>query len=102
MSHSRAWPKGASTWTWSTKIRPMILERDRYLCQLRIPGKCTTKATQVHHTADRLVVGDDPDYLVAACRRCNNQVGDPTKPRPSTARLMQVRDRIVVADPYQI
>jgi 5-methylcytosine-specific restriction endonuclease McrA len=99
MGYSRAWPKGESTWTWTTKIRPSILERDGHLCQLRIPGKCTTIATQVHHTADRLLVGDDPDYLVAACRPCNNQIGDPTRPRKSTQRLL---NHTVIVDPHSI
>jgi len=87
---SRSWPNGSTT-AWR-KTRRHVLQRDgselddkdRIItpgpCMLRIPGVCTHWATCVHHTADRLIVGDDPAYLIAACRACNNRVGDPTRP----------------------
>jgi hypothetical protein len=56
----------------------MVLVRDGYLCQLRLPG-CATTADCVHHTAGRSVTGDDPRYLVASCTPCNLKLGDPTK-----------------------
>jgi 5-methylcytosine-specific restriction endonuclease McrA len=62
----------------------MVLQRDGWLCQLKLEG-CTTKANQVHHTVGRAVTGDDPAHLVASCQSCNSKVGDPTKaadPRP--------------------
>ncbi|MDN5929514.1 MAG: hypothetical protein L0I24_00350 [Pseudonocardia sp.] len=47
---------------------------------------CTTVATQVHHTLGRMVSGDDPAHLVAACAPCNGTTGDPAAldpaPRP--------------------
>lgn len=72
---SKSWA-GGSTRRWR-KIRAWVLVRDRYVCQVRLPG-CTTKATQVHHTAGKKY-GDDPAQLVAACRSCNLRIGDPSK-----------------------
>lgn len=85
---SRGWV-GGSTRAWR-KTRLLVLERDGYLCQLRLPGewtvvvdgetqtrRCTELATQVHHL-DGKAAGDDPDRCVAACRNCNLKVGDPT------------------------
>lgn len=73
---SKSWA-GGSTSAWR-RMRARVLHRDKYLCQLRLPG-CTIKATQVHHVLGRSVSGDDPRYLVASCRSCNLLVGDPTK-----------------------
>jgi 5-methylcytosine-specific restriction endonuclease McrA len=82
---SRSWARG-STRAWR-RVRAAVLERDGYRCQLRLPG-CTTAATEVHHTVGREVSGDDPGQLVAACRSCNQRVGDPRRhdpaPRPRT------------------
>lgn len=85
---SRNWPAG-STWAWR-KTRKPVLDRDRWRCQLRIPGICATIADCVHHTGDRRVTGDNPAYLVASCTPCNLHVGDPTAPRrdPGTQRTM--------------
>ncbi len=80
---SEAWP-GGSTRAWR-KIREQVLERDRRVCRLRLPG-CTYVATAVHHTVGRQVSGDDPRYLVAACQPCNTKIGDPQNPRSSTGR----------------
>jgi hypothetical protein len=61
----------------------MILMRDRWVCQLRIEGVCTGRATCVHHTLGRAVTGDDPRHMVAACMGCNLRVGEPKlDPRP--------------------
>ncbi len=72
---SRNWPNGSTT-RWR-KTRQQVLERDRHRCMLRIPGICTEIATHVHHTESRSLVGDNPDYLVAACAPCNWHTGDP-------------------------
>jgi len=73
---SRSWSAG-STYAWR-RLRLRVLERDRYRCRLRL-GSCLGVASQVHHTHGRAVTGDDPRYLVAACRPCNLEVGDPTR-----------------------
>jgi hypothetical protein len=73
---SRAWA-GGSTTRWR-KTRAMVLQRDSWICQLNLDG-CTHRATQAHHTLGRLITGDDPAFLVAACRECNIKLGDPMK-----------------------
>lgn len=72
---SRAWKSGSTT-RWR-RVRAAVLERDQHRCQLRIQGVCTTTADQVHHLVSRATAGDDPRYLVAACRACNLKVGEP-------------------------
>ena len=74
---SRSWT-GGSTRAWRT-TRARVLARDGYACRLKLPG-CTGQATQVHHTVGRGTTGDDPRWLIAACRSCNLAVGDPTRP----------------------
>jgi hypothetical protein len=70
--------KGGSTYQWRKKVRPFVLARDGYRCQLKVPGVCTGVAEHVHHTLGK-AYGDDPAYLVAACAKCNYAIGDPTK-----------------------
>lgn len=78
---SKNWKKG-STSAWR-RIRAQVLLtnqlRNKGLCTLQIPGKCSGLATQVHHTYGREVTGDDIRYLQAVCQPCNGSVGDPTK-----------------------
>lgn len=76
---SQRWA-GGSTRAWR-RVRGQVLVRDRHRCRLKLDG-CTTRATHVHHTRGRELVGDDPQYLVAACASCNYQVGDPTRHDP--------------------
>lgn len=73
---SKAWSKGSTT-AWR-RVRAVVLERDSFKCQLRIPTVCTTAATEVHHTLPRAVAGDDPRYLLASCRPCNLRAGEPS------------------------
>ena len=72
--------QGGSTRKWR-KIRAYVLDRDAHTCQLRLDG-CTTHATRAHHTRDRDIYGDDPEYLVAACAGCNIRTGDPVPHDP--------------------
>lgn len=83
---SKAWAKG-STRAWR-RIRAYVLARDGHHCRAhrdgwctRVPGthQCDERATQVHHTHGRATTGDDPRYLVAACKPCNLHIGDPTQ-----------------------
>lgn len=83
---SKAWA-GGSTRAWR-RTRAQVLVRDGYRCQIRLPG-CTQSADQVHHVAGKRA-GDDPALLVAACRLCNNRLGDPNKrTRPTPKRITQ-------------
>ncbi|EHR62641.1 HNH endonuclease [Saccharomonospora cyanea] len=78
---SKSWAKG-STRAWR-KTRALVLARDGWVCQLchraidpqlrpPHPGSAT-----VHHTLGKRY-GDNPAHLVAAHRKCNLDVGDPT------------------------
>ena len=82
---SKAWASG-STREWREVIRPFILNRDKYRCQIRIPDVCTTVATDVHHIYGRKVTGDkDMTKLQAACHECNLKIGDPSRGDPPPA-----------------
>lgn len=72
---SKSWA-GGSTRAWR-RTRALVLERDGYQCQLRLPG-CTHLANHVHHTIGKQF-GDDPALLMAACAHCNLTLGDPSK-----------------------
>ena len=64
--HTRAW----------RAIRPAILARDGYLCQIRGP-RCTTRATEVDHIVPIVAGGAkfDASNLRAACKGCNSHLG---------------------------
>lgn len=63
-----------STRQWR-KLRAQVLERDRYLCQLQLPG-CTTTATTADHKTPKSQGGRDTlDNLQAACAHCNGKKG---------------------------
>lgn len=59
------------------RVRRAVLERDEWRCQIRIEGVCTTIADTVHHTLGWAVTGDNPAFLVAACKACNLRIGEP-------------------------
>lgn len=77
---SRNWA-GGSTPRWR-RVRAEVLAlnavRNAGRCTLQLEG-CTGTATQAHHVLGRSVSGDDPRYIVAACARCNQRTGDPTR-----------------------
>lgn len=86
---SKAWESGTDA-SWK-RVRPAVLKHNREFqrgqCQVR-SSVCTGKATCVHHTQPRHLVGDDPKYLLASCAECNQHVGDPSRhdpdPQPRT------------------
>ena len=88
---SSRWPSG-STRDWRA-TRLLALARDGERCKIAYEGtwvtrdgierRCLGKATQVHHTGAREVVGDDLQYLVSACAPCNRRAGDPTAGDPA-------------------
>lgn len=59
------------------RVRKQVLERDAYRCRIKIMDCCTTIATTVHHTVGQAITGNNPEFLVAACRECNRRVGSP-------------------------
>lgn len=58
-------------------MRLFVLERDDHRCQIRIADCCTTIADTVHHTLGWAITGDNPAFLVAACKACNLRIGEP-------------------------
>lgn len=65
-----------SAWRWR-KVRTLVLVRDGYRCQIRMPG-CTGYATEVDHITPRSVnpgLWYSEDNCRAACRSCNNHRG---------------------------
>lgn len=71
---------GGSTRAWRT-VRAAVLARDDYRCQMQTSAECVGTASTVHHTQPREVVGDDPAYLISACKPCNYGWGSPTDPK---------------------
>jgi 5-methylcytosine-specific restriction endonuclease McrA len=63
------------TTAWA-RVRLAILDRDRWVCQVRDKG-CTHGATAVDHITPAVEGGDfyDPANLRATCRRCNSTRG---------------------------
>jgi hypothetical protein len=63
-----------STWHWRMKVRPVVLQRDRYTCHWNYPGICRGRANTVDHVI-ALAEGGAPydlSNLVAACGPCNS------------------------------
>jgi hypothetical protein len=70
------------------KVREVVLCRDRWECQIRVPGVCRGRADQVDHIRKAKWTGPvfDPNLLRSACRPCNNWVahhGDPGLSTPA-------------------
>jgi 5-methylcytosine-specific restriction enzyme A len=58
-------------WTWS-KVRRLVLARDRSRCQLGIPGICLGTAREVDHIRPRAVGGgDELENLRSVCHPCH-------------------------------
>lgn len=56
------------------RIRAFVLNRDSFACQLRYPGICTTRATEVDHIVmfiNRKDLELDPTNLRAVCVPCH-------------------------------
>lgn len=97
---------GGSTTAWR-RLRAAVLARDGYRCRAHADGwchraqasdhECTGRADltgphagHAHHTHGRAITGDDPRWIVAACRPCNLAIGDPNK-APDPAPLPRTR-----------
>ena len=57
---------------WRTRIRPQVLARDGYVCQIK-SLRCTVEATEVDHIVAVVDGGDwyNLNNLRAACKQCN-------------------------------
>ena len=77
-------------WPSWRKARTLALQRDRYVCQLRLSKKCTRIATEVHHikdTDDYPELALDLDNLTSCCWWCHEE----TKTRKHQALPVGVR-----------
>lgn len=53
------------------RLRRVVLERDGWVCQMKLPG-CTTVATEANHIKHRAAGGLNAIWnYEAACRHCN-------------------------------
>lgn len=77
------------------RVRLLVLQRDNYLCQLRLSKKCTHIATEVHHVkplADYPELALELSNLTSCCWECHEL----TKPRgsqpvaPSGVRIIKI------------
>jgi 5-methylcytosine-specific restriction endonuclease McrA len=93
--HTRAWagPRTASAHASNNRawkqLRPKILARDGYECQIRYRGICTGRATTVDKiipAARRPDLALDANNLRAACRPCNEHKGRTTDRTPTARR----------------
>lgn len=86
--------KGGRAWR---TVRARVLARDRHVCQLRIAGVCTGRATTADHVIP-VVRWPEGEYvesnLVAACAKCNRR-----KSFKVTGWRGRARDEI---DPYTL
>lgn len=81
------WAKG-STRRWRRTRRGVLLRdvgkgcrahREGWCAKANAGGHdCADRGEVAHHTHGRGVTGDDPAYIVAACKVCNLAIGDPT------------------------
>lgn len=86
---SNSWA-GGSTRAWR-KLRTRILDQNQRdnqgKCTLQLPDVCTGQANTVHHTLGKKITGDDPRYLAAACKACNEEIGEPQRNSPAHRRI---------------
>ena len=70
------------------RLRLLVLERDRWVCQIKGPT-CTHAATAVDHIIARADGGDmyNPANLRAACKACNGVGGAEIANRRIAARF---------------
>jgi len=69
------------------RVRRRVLDRDGYVCQIRLDG-CLTEADQVDHIVPAAAGGEfyDDRNLRACCRRCNSKRARRTKVREGWRR----------------
>lgn len=62
---------------WTDRIAPSILERDGYVCMLRLGGCTNDEDLTVDHVIPKSKGGTDDEWnLIAACRTCNGRKSD--------------------------
>lgn len=78
------------------RVRRLALQRDHYLCQLRISKKCTGVATEVHHIKpleDFPALALDLSNLTSCCWWCHEETKDRKPEREgSPVKIIHVSD----------
>ena len=77
------------------RARLLALQRDRFLCQLRLSEKCTGVATEVHHVVElerAPELGLELSNLESCCWWCHEE----TKRRPSSRAASRPGVRVIV------
>ena len=79
------------------KIRLQALQRDHYICQLRLSSHCTGIATEVYHIQElesRPDLGLSLDNLTSCCWYCHEETKTrKTKPKTITGvRVINITD----------
>lgn len=88
--------QGFYKWPVWRRVRLFALQRDNYLCQLRLSKKCTRIATEVHHIkpiAEYPELALELDNLTSSCWWCHEL----TKSRgshstPTGVRIIHIGD----------
>lgn len=84
--HTRGWNNPANRTASSRhtgtrafqRIAREVKQRDKYQCQIQLPGICIGHGNTVDHivpVSQRPDLADDPKNLRAACRPCNEHLG---------------------------
>ena len=89
--------RGFYKWPAWRRLRLLALQRDNYLCQLKLSKKCTRIATEVHHIKpidEFQELALELDNLTSSCWYCHEE----TKPRgnaksaPTGVRVIRICD----------
>ncbi len=88
--------QGFYHWPVWRRLRLKALQRDHYLCQLRLSKKCTGIATEVHHIEP---IDERPDLalelsnLASACWQCHELTKRRGKGKQTArVRVISIRD----------
>lgn len=75
------------------RVRKMVLQRDHYLCQLKISEGCTKIANTVHHIKpleDYPELALDMSNLTSCCYFCHEATKSKSRPLPSGVRIIKI------------
>src|SRR5262245_4604791 len=86
-ARARRWSPNRRYTRKHARLRPIVLQRANYRCEIRDPAKCIGIATESDHIVPLELGGlDSLDNLRAACKPCNSRAGAKLGHRLSIAR----------------